>query len=428
MPTRRFLYIFATVFTVSLLLLFIPQTQHHQQFRGKLHDIIFKPKVEESEHSFVFKPKYEDPEHNFIFKPKVEEPESNVIFEPKVQEAEDNFVVEPKVEEPEDNFDRLKLYFQDDLVDYTLPTFDDFTHRAAPHNYIGDGHETFATFFASRDSSMLDPYFLAAQQIVYRVLWDPKSKTDRHTMTVFVAPFISQEQRQYFTAAGAIVRELPLRPFTPEHAGAAGRLKDMFSKLEMWNHTEFSKILYLDSDAFPLANVGSAFELAEEQDCKRDLLPDEDLPKEDEICRYTFAGGQDASGVNAGVLVFNPNEAMYERIVRMSLDGSKFDNGLMEQSALHLAYDEEGPFPPSYLPHAYNGAPDTVDNGEPLYIVHSKLWATQYNAEDAWFKHIFNETWNEMLSFYQSSEFKAARLADVTIADGWKNVLHDLRD
>lgn len=77
----------------------------------------------------------------------------------------------------------------------------------------------------------------------------------KHTMTVFVALIISEEQRGYFRAAGAVAKETALRSFVPKQSGPAGPPNDMFSKLEMWRQTEFSKITYLDSDAFPLVNV-----------------------------------------------------------------------------------------------------------------------------------------------------------------------------
>lgn len=312
----------------------------------------------------------------------------------------------------DDNFDTTRWGFQLDMPWYALPEFDEAVLAAAPHHWRGAGHETYATFFASRDASMSDPYFLAAQQIIYRVLWDPKSRSRGHPMTVFVAPFVSQQHRDFFIAAGAIVRELSLHPFVPDKAGAAGRLKDMFAKLEMWRQMEFSKIAYMDSDAFTLTNVDNIFDFAEERTCIQDLLPPADLPRASEICQYSCAGYNDLGGINAGVLIFSPNVAMYNRLIRESLNQTNFDNGFMEQALLQLAYNADGPFPPSLLPHAYNGGVDTKEQGKPLYIVHHKLWATGLDPDGVWWKDVFNQTWIEMLQFYKSSEFRNLRLAD----------------
>lgn len=309
-------------------------------------------------------------------------------------------------------FDETKWGFQLDTPWFPLPEFNDSEVESAPHHWKGPGHETFATLYATREASLHDPYFLAAQQLIYRVLWSPTSRSKKHPFTVFVAPFVSQEHRAYFTAAGAIVREVALHPFVPTKSGGAGRLKDMFSKLEMWRELEYSRITYLDSDAFPLVNVDDIFDIAQEQTCRKELLPPEDQANVSAICQYTLCGYPDLGGVNAGVLVFNPNVPMYERLIRESLNQTAYDNGFMEQALLQLAYNIDGPFPPSPLPHSYNGGVDTKLQGKPLYIVHHKLWATLLDPDDAWWKDEFNNTWNEMLDYYKSNEFKAARLED----------------
>lgn len=309
-------------------------------------------------------------------------------------------------------FDEFKWGFQLDMPWYKLPQLTAAQIEAAPRYWQGAGHETYATFYATRNASDSDPYFLATQQVVYRVLWDPQSKTEKHPMTVFVAPFITEEHRDYFRAAGAIVRELAVREFTPLTNGSAGRLRDMFTKLEMWSQTDYSKILYLDSDAFPLTNVDEVFDMAPVQQCKQELLPPEDVPRVDEICPYVFTGYADFKGVNAGVMVFSPNKFMHERLIRESLNQSQFDNGYMEQALLNVAFQPDGPFPPSYIDHAYNGGVNTLMRGDPLYIVHHKLWVTKLDPPDAWYYNTFNTTWLEMLDFYRSSAFIKERQRD----------------
>ena len=76
----------------------------------------------------------------------------------------------------------------------------------------------FATFFATRSPSIFDPYFMSTVQNVYRILWDPRSRSNQYPMIVFVAPFVTQEQRDIFAAGGAIVRELDLVLFVAMRA------------------------------------------------------------------------------------------------------------------------------------------------------------------------------------------------------------------
>lgn len=328
---------------------------------------------------------------------------------------------------PEDTgFNDDRWFFQEPLEGYEQPRFTQEHLDAAPQNYYGPGHDTIATIFTTRNGKLNDPYFMAAQQIVYRVLWNPRSKTTKIPMTVFVTSYVSQEQRNFFVGAGAIVRELPLRPFVPDHPGTSGRLKDMFSKLEMWYQLEFSRIAYLDSDAFPVDHIDSIFEEIPWQRCKKELLPEEDSTVAKEICTYSFGGWMDFNGINAGVMVLSPNAAMYGRLIRESLNHSTFDNGFMEQALLAHAYDREGPFPPTEVDHEWNAGPDMTKEGEHQYIVHDKLWATGFSDADAWHRNEFKHMWSDMIDFYKSEQFSDARKESGPItAWDWEKHIND---
>lgn len=68
-------------------------------------------------------------------------------------------------------YNEMKWYFQWDLG-LENPKFNSKTlRRYKPHNYRGPGHETYATYLSTRNGTMQDPYFMAAQQLAYRVLW-----------------------------------------------------------------------------------------------------------------------------------------------------------------------------------------------------------------------------------------------------------------
>lgn len=308
------------------------------------------------------------------------------------------------------NFD--KWFYQYDLP-YDLPAFDTAKLKdLAPHNYQGPGHETFATYFASRSPSLQDPYFLATQQVVYRLLWDPRSASKKHPVVVFVAPFVTQAHRDMFAAAGAMVKELEQIEWHPETPGVAGRLIDMFSKLEMWRHTEFSRIAYTDSDAFALENIDRIFDLAPDLRCKVERLHPEDAAHADALCDYVFAGHAERPDmVNAGVIVIKPNLAMHDMLRREMTNTSNFDNGLAEQAFLNYVFRPDGAFPPTHLEAAWNGFPDVKQNGDPLFVVHAKLWVPFVGPEH-WAYDAFNTTWEAMRSLYDSEEFVQAREQD----------------
>lgn len=302
---------------------------------------------------------------------------------------------------------------------YTQPTFDvDKLKKYKPHNDHGPGQFAFATYLSTRDSSVHDPYFLSAMQLVYRILWDPKSRSLFHPVVVFVAPFIPREQRDLLQAAGAIVRELDLVPWDPPRAADGGdmfpfaRWKDLFSKLNIWGQLDFARIAFLDLDAFPVKTLDGIFDesVAPRQRCKAELLPPEDKLHEKEICDYIFAGHGLFDGINVGVMVIEPNHYMHQRLLRESQDTTKFDNKMAEQAFLNYAFGKDGPFPPTFIEREWNGFYPKAEEESLLRVVHEKLWI--FGDFTDWTKSIFTNGWSELLTLYQSSEFESTRAED----------------
>ncbi|CAK3746120.1 Hypothetical predicted protein [Lecanosticta acicola] len=324
-------------------------------------------------------------------------------------------------ETAKDEDDHLREWFFQIDLKFANPAFDTSKLKHyPPHNYKGPGQDVFATYLSTRNCTLHDPYFQAAQQLAYRVLWDPRSKSTKHPLVVFVAPFIPDENRQLLTAAGALVRELDLVEGHPTPAGF-NRWKDLFSKLNMWNQTDFERIAFLDLDAFPFQNIDGIFDISQKQRCRRELLPAEDKKHENEICDYTFSATSVGTSpeVNVGVVVFNPNQAMHEHLMRESTDLTKFDTSMAEQAFLNYAYRKDGPFPLSLVDREWNGFfPNKGDfpDGPPgkLKIVHEKLWSIPDDPNDPLYfaKDLFSETWADMLKLYESKEFEKMRELD----------------
>lgn len=315
-------------------------------------------------------------------------------------------------------FNEVKFPFQDDLVEYRQPKIDITNLKQyAPHNDHGPGQFAYATYLSTRNNSVHDPYFLSAQQIVYRLLWDPKSRSPFHPIVVFVAPFIPEEQRSILAAQGAIVRELALVPWDPppNEDGSIfpfARWKDLFSKLNIWAETDFSRIVFLDLDAFPIENIDGVFDesIAPRLKCKTELLPPEDKIHEKEICDYTWAGHGLWDGINVGMIVLEPNKYMHARLLRESQDTSKFDNKMAEQAFLNYAFRPEGPFPPTRIGREWNGfTPQEGEEGK-LKVVHEKLWI--FGKDISWTKDIFRNGWDELLALYESPHFETLRKQD----------------
>jgi inositol 3-alpha-galactosyltransferase len=312
-----------------------------------------------------------------------------------------DFAKDLNLELPIDTFKKLSVY--------------------APRNYVPNGPPsyTYATFFASRNPSIEDPYYLAIHSLVYRILWSPRSKSANHPFVVFVGEWVSPEQRQLLSGAGAIVRELAPLPWNPPDPAVLDRWKDLFAKLHMWNETSFSRILFLDADALPIAPIDDMFELKKEWECiPTKMQVDDFLPGGDGVCeRYIFAGVPadpysifDAN-INVGSMVFTPNARQHQRLLQNYLKFDKYEVKMAEQAFLNWQFGINSAYPPGMLEREY-GAFFPNEKGEKgMKVVHEKIWA----AKSGFWKEEWDNTWAEMLRFYGGNEFEAARAADGAI-------------
>ncbi|KAF1972893.1 nucleotide-diphospho-sugar transferase, partial [Bimuria novae-zelandiae CBS 107.79] len=313
---------------------------------------------------------------------------------------------------------QAEFNFQKDLnLELPVEVLKTFSNNK-PHNYDPNGAKTnvYATFMATRSPSLKDPYYLAIHSLIYRLLWAPTTRTEKYAFIVFVADFVTPEQRQLLTGAGAIVRELAPLEWDPAVEGIQSRWKDLFAKLNMWKETEFSKIVFLDADAFPVANVDAMFDLAPEQNCVAEkLTPDDQLPDGKSACEpYVFAGiphnpfGQDNIEVNGGVLVFSPSANMHQRLLQNYLKYDRYDVKTVEQGFLNWQFNIKGAFPATALERQWGAVFPQEDDEGKFKVVHEKLWS----EEREWMKKEWVEKWLEMSQFYTGEEFGKARFLD----------------
>lgn len=315
-------------------------------------------------------------------------------------------------------FKEDKYGFQDELSalikpEISLANFKNYK----PHNFVQgtlSPQETFATFLCTRNGSMDDPYFAATLNLVYRNLWSPTIASKSRPFTVFVAPFITQEQRDVLAGAGAVIQELPLVPWEPTIDDVFARWRDQFSKLNMWYQIGYSRIVFMDSDAFPIANIDAVFDEVVEQKCDTTKVTLEDFtePEKEGLCEFVFAGvdGLDG-GVNGGFLVIKPNLAMHKMLLREYVKTDEYDNALAEQSFFRWFFAGDGAFPAQMLPRKYNAYfPNAEDEGH-VSVVHEKLWSTD-ERRPKWLVNIWDDGWQEMVEFFDSPAFASARVRD----------------
>lgn len=143
------------------------------------------------------------------------------------QPADDDKAATAEDEEEPINYDDNLLGFTTDFqADLTqpLPQFEDIekfkSYKAI--NYDGPGRPTFAAYLSTRNSSIHDPYFYAAQQIAYRLLWDPRSKYVRDEMRTRVWIFLCFFSFRFVPPVVAIRRGADFEPesltfLVPDH-------------------------------------------------------------------------------------------------------------------------------------------------------------------------------------------------------------------
>lgn len=304
-----------------------------------------------------------------------------------------------------------------------IPRRDPAIHKdKQPLNHGDASGFAFATLLCTRNASVYDPYFAATQFLVYTQLW---SKTpSRYPFIVLVCPFTPQDQRDVLQGQGAVVIELSLiNDIVPYRELAVPRWVDQFSKLNIWNLTQYKKIAFLDSDVFPISNIDDYFEIVEDHQCDRTLLEkekrslywqDASETELDEMCSYSFGAVEwyVSQSINGGMFVMSPNALMHKRLLELAHHREAFDSTRMEQGLLNIAFHTKGPFPAQYLDITMN-PPDPwlipPENFARARVVHQKIWVTIIADQSPQLKHMWDLGWMEMCRFYDSDEFAEAR-------------------
>jgi len=160
----------------------------------------------------------------------------------------------------------------------------------------------------------------------------------------------------------------------------ADRFQINWTKLRLWQLTEFSKIVYMDSDTFVLQNVDELFEID---------APFA-IPADTERKCYQCS----PMGYNqAGVFVMEPCQATFDDMMcQINSDaGVRFENSDSEQGFFNYYFQyQRHLLPPDYsfLPHQFWDTP-LRERAKVLHYTMFKPWlgaSSRKDYHDAWFK------------------------------------------
>jgi hypothetical protein len=305
------------------------------------------------------------------------------------------------------------------LVDFTR-----FKDLPPAHSEDDSGY-TYATYMCNHDSDLRHPYFAAVQSLVWRVLWSTWSTT-RYPMLVLVCPITPHIFRDILRGQGARVEETPFMD-GPEVRLNIGRWQDMYSKLNLWNMTQYKKIVFMDVDAFPIDNIDEVFDTPTQQ-CNKTRLSTEDYlllkenPEEaDDYCNYLFAAVEwpdyflGRHELNAGFLVLKPSRLMYERLISARFRTDKYAVAHLEQGLLaseEVGFGAKSAFPLQRLSRVYNvGLGNYYDEDLVMRakVVHEKLWNKAMMLHNTHDRDTWDKDWMTMSRFYDSPAFETSR-------------------
>ena len=148
----------------------------------------------------------------------------------------------------------------------------------------------------------------------------------------------------------------------------------MFTKINIWKQTEYSKLIYLDADTLVLKNIDELFEI-------------------DEL--GAVLGGSvmlNYSGIEAGVLVTEPNIKTYNNIID-ALESDSYDIKMSDQSFLNDYFSKHGII--NSIPETFNRMWKKNRNPGGSFIFHfngSKPWiepsSLDHNSLSLW-RHFY---------------------------------------
>jgi alpha-N-acetylglucosamine transferase len=283
------------------------------------------------------------------------------------------------------------------------------------HDRINQGVEqrVYATLLTTRitDLHQDDHYFTAVRVLCYQLLHQPDTRTNLSIpFVVFVTPHVSAEKRTILVEEGATV--LPLSLLEPESNWVnpgEERFIDQFTKLRLFEQTQYERILYLDADMLLMRCLDGIWDEPVAQRVYKTLAASDfsSLPPDSNAAipsNYTIVGVSDTGGanhafpplpksdMNGGFFLLRPSIPLFNYYVSILNTPNAFDSGLMEQALLNYAHKKEGRMPwKSFQPGKWNvNWPRLRDIEGGAATLHDKFWDSR---NEGWIERVLIEKW-----------------------------------
>lgn len=152
----------------------------------------------------------------------------------------------------------------DSFLSQTHIQLENEQRRFAYSTFLSPAWSTSENTTASDSASLDDPYFVSVRLLNYQIRHANTTKTQLKNVPflILALPNVPAHQVEILKDEGATI--VPIEPLELPDAFDKdfienSRFKDVLSKLRLWQLTDYGKILYIDADAFLLANLDDIF-------------------------------------------------------------------------------------------------------------------------------------------------------------------------
>ena len=253
-----------------------------------------------------------------------------------------------------------------------------------------------------------DYYFEACKVKAHRLLRDTTTRDPfNRPFIVLVTPNVPNRQIEILESHGAQVKRVPTidpPPGTVDLSRINPRYRDQFTKLHVWNMTEYNRIAYFDADTLIIRPIHEIFDTPTEQKGDKTWLFAAVYDSyQSRVNNNRNPPGPEDKGrevdrdLNAGVFLLYPTKSQSNYIFDMLRNPPERDfTSFMEQDMFRWAYRDEGPYPWIRLSHLYNTQWCRAADLDTAYVLHDKFWLT---AADAELRKEWYQAWGEMLGW-----------------------------
>ena len=255
-----------------------------------------------------------------------------------------------------------------------------------------------------------DYYFEAVKVIMHRVLRNQTTRDPfNRPFIVLVTSLVPKKQIKILESHGAIVKVVSTiapPPGTVDLQRINPRYKDQFTKMHVWNMTEYNRILFVDADMLPIRPFYDVFDTptttkGDEEWLFAAVYDSGNSRRENQ----RHPPGPDDKGsprdkdLNAGLFLLKPSPTQATYIFDMFIHPPDRDFSVfMEQDLLRWAYRDGGPYPWIRLSHLYNTQWCRPYDLDTAYVLHDKLWGGGRGTGDE-LRRKWYEAWGEMVGW-----------------------------